>query len=905
MNFRRFFDWPIQAQVMAGPVLFFIISLLLAASATFAMFGVRQTQADMEASYNFLANVNSLAKMVVDMETGMRGYVLAKDEDFLEPYKQASSDIPGVLVELRNYSQDRPDLIAKINTFELHLWEWRRVIAEPRIEAVREGRLGTLTLPDLEEGKSFFDPIRVAVEDIHAAEQVVLARYTLASRRAAQNMLVGMGMILILGGISLFVAFHIGHRIVGPVRLLGKAADQVANDDFSIQLPEEGHYELARTSRAFNQMVSSINEVRTKLLDQANALAAQAHAAERARSETDAVLNSVQDAIFLVGADRQVLWANQRTQEVFGVDLLRMNGFNRGEWIDAFGKVFTDGEGMRSLVINTFEHPGRPVSEIVAIKWPVARELMMYSAPVTSQGGEYYGRVFAFRDVTKEREVDRMKTEFISLVSHEFRTPLTSIKGYTDLLTSGEVGEISEDQKEFLQIVQTNADRLMALINDLLDISRMEQGRVELREGTVDVVPLIQGSLVAMQLQVQSKQQRLIMNLDQPLPPVRGDMARISQILTNLLSNAHKYTLAGGTITVSAAQEGEMLRVSIADTGVGLTEEEQLHLFTRFYRAKNSATQDVGGTGLGLSITRMLVEMHGGTITVQSQPGKGSTFSFTLPIATDAALPVIEPVPSVVHSSVGELILVVEDEPDMAELNRWHLTRAGYHVLIASNAREGLEMAKDYAPDLILLDVLMPGTDGLTLLDWLKRDPATASIPVLLLSILPDDGQGRVLGAVDYLNKPITSDFLLTRIGSILSAQRSPLILLVGCNVAECQHIRNELERRGYRTMTATGEDEVLQAVDEQHPDLLVLDLQESDIDAAKILRAVRSKDQAYHLPVIFMVGVTGADDAGGSDTELSELLALNHAQFLTKPFPIEELAHAIANQHAKQHALS
>ena len=904
MNLRRFFDWPIQAQVLTGPVLFFIISLLLAASATYAMFGARQTQADMEASYTFLANVDALAKMVVDMETGMRGYILAKDEDFLKPYNQAASDIPGVLVELRNYAKARPDLVAKIDVFELQLWEWRRVIAEPRIKAVGEGRLGTLTLPELEEGKSFFDPIRTAVEDIHAAEQVVLARYTLASRRTVQNMLVGMGTILILGGISLFVAFQIGHRIVEPVRLLGKAADQVANDDFSIQLPEEGHFELARTSRAFNHMVRSLNEARTKLLDQANALAAQAHAAERARSETDAVLNSVQDAIFLVGADRQVLWANQRTQEVFGVDLTKMNGLNRGEWINAFGKVFTDGEGMRSLVINTFEHPDRPVLEIVAIKWPTVRELMMYSAPVTGQSGEYHGRVFAFRDITKEREVDRMKTEFVSLVSHEFRTPLTSIKGYTDLLTSGEVGELSEDQKEFLQIVQTNADRLMALINDLLDISRLEQGRVELREGAVDVAPLIQSSLLAMQLQMQSKQQRLITNLEQPLPLVRGDIVRISQILNNLLSNAHKYTPPGGTITISAAPEGEMLRVSVADTGVGLTEEEQSHLFTRFYRAKNSATQDVGGTGLGLSITRMLVEMHGGTITVQSQPGKGSTFSFTLPTAVDAAPVVAEPVLSTLQSPVGELILVVEDEPDMAELNRWHLTRAGYHVLIASNAKEGLEMARDYAPDLILLDVLMPGTDGLTLLDWLKRDPTTASIPVLLLSIMPDDGQGRILGAVDYLNKPITSDFLLTRIGSILSAQRSPLILLADCQVAECEHIRSELERSGYRTMTASGEDEVLQAVDEQRPDLLVLDLQESDLKAASILRAVRSNDQAYHLPVIFMVGVTGVNSAAASDTELSELLALNHAQFLTKPFSIEELADAIANQHSKQRAL-
>jgi DNA-binding response OmpR family regulator len=381
---------------------------------------------------------------------------------------------------------------------------------------------------------------------------------------------------------------------------------------------------------------------------------------------------------------------------------------------------------------------------------------------------------------------------------------------------------------------------------------------------------------------------------------VRGDSARIAQILANLLSNAHKYTPAGGTITVSAGRDGDFLRVNVADTGVGMSEEEQANLFTRFYRAKNSATQDAGGTGLGLSITRTLVEMHGGTITVQSTPGAGSTFSFTLPIATDASVPPETESPSVhEQGAAGELILVVEDEPDMAELNRWHLTRAGYHVLIAANANEGLQMAREYLPDLILLDVLMPGTDGLTLLEWLKGDEATASIPVLLLSILPDDGQGRTLGAVDYLNKPITSDFLLTHIRSVLASKRSPLILLADSNPSEREHIRHNLQRGGYRAIVATTDVEVLQAVDEQRPDLLVLDLQSSNLDALEILRAVRSSEQEYHLPVIFMTGVTETD----SDYDRSALAAFNHSEFLAKPFSVEELAMLISTQRLRQNA--
>jgi signal transduction histidine kinase/DNA-binding response OmpR family regulator len=901
MNLRRLFDWPIQIQVLAGPLLFFAISLLLAGSATFAMYQVQQTHTELEESYKFLTNVNELSKLAVDMETGMRGYDLSHQASFLGPYNLASIKLPLLLNNLRAYASDSPTQLEQIDLLESRISEWQQTIADPRIRAIHEGRLPALTLTELEEGKSLFDSIRATVEEIKAAEQMALARHAKNSRQAARNMLLGMSIVAVLGALSLLASWLIGRRIVKPVRLLGSAADQVAQNDYSIHLPEDGSYELARTTRAFNQMVGALNEARSTLLDQARALEEQVHGVERARSEMDAVLNSVQDAIFLVGTDHQVLWANQRTQEIFGVDLMQMNKFTSAEWASAFAKVFVDGEGMRSLVLNAFEHPDRDVSEFVAIHWPQPRELKMFSAPVTGQGDAYHGRVFAFRDVTKEREVDRMKTDFVSMVSHEFRTPLTSIKGYTDLLTSGEVGEIGEDQKEFLQIVQTNADRLMALVNDLLDISRLEQGRVELRAVTVDMVPLIQGALVAQQLQFQSKQQQVAVNLASPLPPVRGDAARIAQIMTNLLSNAYKYTSAGGTITISAAREGDFLRVNVADTGVGLSEEEQAHLFTRFYRAKNAATQDVGGTGLGLSITHMLVEMHGGKICVQSQAGEGATFSFTLPIATDALPLVVNTMPENLQGANNEMILIVEDEPDMAELNRWHLTHAGYHVLIASNASEGLEMAKLYSPDLILLDVLLPGTDGLTLLDWLKSDEATAAIPVLLLSILPDDGQGRTLGAVDYLNKPVTSDFLLAHIRTVFATRRSPLILLADSNLSESEHIRQDLHRGGYRTIAAATEEEVLLAVDEQQPDLLMLDLQSSALDALEILRAVRSKENENHLPVIFMAGITDTD----SDHDRLALESFNHAEFLTKPFSSEELAMLIANQGLRQREIA
>jgi signal transduction histidine kinase len=234
-------------------------------------------------------------------------------------------------------------------------------------------------------------------------------------------------------------------------------------------------------------------------------------------------------------------------------------------------------------------------------------------------------------EATRANEVNRLKTEFVTLVSHELRTPLTSVTGYVELLLEGQGGMLTEAQRESLGIVQRNAEWLVKLIDDLLDMSRIEAGRVELKHMTLDLVHLIQGVASSLRPQLEAKGQRLTLNLDRALPAISGDADRVTQILTNLLSNAHKYTPAGGSITITVRGEEGRVRVSVQDTGIGLSLDDQARLFTMFFRAQHRATEGVGGTGLGLAISRALVELHGGEITVTSALGQGSTFSFTLP----------------------------------------------------------------------------------------------------------------------------------------------------------------------------------------------------------------------------------------------------------------------------------
>jgi signal transduction histidine kinase len=232
--------------------------------------------------------------------------------------------------------------------------------------------------------------------------------------------------------------------------------------------------------------------------------------------------------------------------------------------------------------------------------------------------------------VIREREIDRMKTEFVSMVSHELRTPLTSIKGFVDLLREGDAGDLSNEQMDFLTIVATNTDRLVALINDLLDISRIESGKVELTRTELDLRQSIQTAAATLRPLIEAKQQRLALDVPDHLV-VSADADRVTQILTNLLSNAHKYTPPDHDISIVAEPVTDGVRVDVTDTGIGLSRAEQAKLFNRFYRSTNQATRDTEGTGLGLAITRSLVELHGGTISVRSAPGRGSTFSFTLP----------------------------------------------------------------------------------------------------------------------------------------------------------------------------------------------------------------------------------------------------------------------------------
>lgn len=341
------------------------------------------------------------------------------------------------------------------------------------------------------------------------------------------------------------------------------------------------------------------------------------------RDEFQTILSSMAEGIVVLDAENRIVSLNPAAESLFGDSVEDLIGKD----IEAYMGL-SQREVLEILARQIGGGNVRPVRKQLG-----GRVLSISVQPVKGQDGQSERTVCAIRDITEIDRVDQMKTEFVSMVSHELRTPLTSIKGYVDMVLDGEAGDINEEQRSYLEVVHSNTDRLIALINDLLDISRIEAGRIELRLSDITIQDIVHYVAVALRTQIAEKGIKI--RLDMPRKPilVLADRDRITQVVINLLSNAYNYSPKGASISVRVRTVDGHAQVDVTDTGIGISPEDQDKLFTKFYRADNPATRQVAGTGLGLSVAKSFVEMHGGHIWVKSELGKGSTFSFTIPLA--------------------------------------------------------------------------------------------------------------------------------------------------------------------------------------------------------------------------------------------------------------------------------
>jgi signal transduction histidine kinase len=382
----------------------------------------------------------------------------------------------------------------------------------------------------------------------------------------------------------------------------------------------------------------------------------------------------------------------------------------------------------------------------------------------------------------KAEYASQAKSIFLSNMSHELRTPLNVVIGYTstmlDMPQMYNNVPLPPNYRSDIQLIKDNGYYLLGLINDILDLSKIEAGKLELHCASTNLIELLQGVLSTSLGLVKEKPLQIIPDFSNDLPPVWADSMRVRQIILNLMTNAIKFTPTG-SVTLHAHVEGSTIRISVTDTGIGIPEKALAHIFDRFEQAEPDTDRHYGGTGLGLDISRQLARMHGGDLTVQSQVGKGSTFGFTLTILTEqqAAQPDNLPAKLGSQSVVSPLsssdvavytVLVVEDEASMRDMMRRTLESAGHVVVDLQDGAQVIEMAGGLLPDLIVLDIRLPNINGWQLLQDIKRNVETASIPVIICTVADDEERAKELGAELYLRKPFSPDEFLSCIQGLL-----------------------------------------------------------------------------------------------------------------------------------------
>jgi signal transduction histidine kinase/DNA-binding response OmpR family regulator len=455
-------------------------------------------------------------------------------------------------------------------------------------------------------------------------------------------------------------------------------------------------------------------------------------------------------------------------------------------------------------------------------------------------------------------EATRAKSVFLANMSHELRTPLNAILGYSEILQ-----EEAEDlgQEEFipdLQKIHAAGKHLLALINDILDLSKIEAGRMDLFLEAFDITPMIRDVVTTVTPLIEKNANTLAMHHASDLGAMRADLTKVRQALFNLLNNACKFTTQG-TITLEVVRDtvdgAAWLTFRVIDTGIGMTPEQMGRLFQAFAQGDITTTRQYGGTGLGLAITQHFCHMMGGDITVESALGQGSTFTIRLPaeVSDPKAAPVLRAA-AATASALPEgapTALVIDDDPTVHDLMQRFLSKEGLRMRAATSGVEGLRLAHTLRPAVITLDVLMPGMDGWTVLTGLKSAPDLADIPVIMLTIVDDKGMGYTLGAADYLTKPIDWERLAAILRKYPCAHPPCAVLIVEDNTAMRAMLRRELEKEEWVVTEAANGREALECVAANRPELILLDLMMPEMDGFAFVEELRQHEAWRSIPIV------------------------------------------------------
>ncbi len=626
---------------------------------------------------------------------------------------------------------------------------------------------------------------------------------------------------------------------------------------------------------------------------------------DNARAYAESLIKNAPDPVFVSDLEGKILQANDAVSQLLG--------FRRDEVVEQSLSRFISAEETREFTAALREVVEKGVTRNARLSPRSASgeviPTTMNASALRDPDGQVIGAIGILRDMReldKAREAaeiaNRAKSQFLANMSHELRTPLNAIILYTDLLRDEATDRGLKDFLPDLQKISGAAKHLLALINDVLDLSKIESGKLELVLEIFDVPTMIRDVVTTIEPLVQKNANRLEVHCPTDVGSMRADLTKVRQSLFNLLSNACKFT-ESGTIRLEVARmerDGGWFTFRVADTGIGMPPDHLGKLFQPFTQVDPSATRRFGGTGLGLAITRHFCEAMGGDITVESKPGVGSIFTIRLPATVGEGKTEPQPAPRPEPACpLNSTVLIIDDNAIAREALQKLLNHKGFHAEVAATGEEGLRLARELHPVVIMLDAIMPGMDGRAVLKALKAESELMDIPVVLFTGMADDRREVFrLGASEYVMKPIDPD----RLTSILrrycgSTDRRALVVDDDADLRQC--LRNLLEKEGWEVNEAADGREALASLAKQRPGVILLDLVMPGMDGFEFLAALQQQEEVRSVPIVILTAkdltATDRQRLSGSIERMLRKGSLGHDQLLA------EIEAVLAGGHCRQ----
>jgi len=751
-----------------------------------------------------------------------------------------------------------------------------------------DAALGTMML-----GQSDEKFLAVATDFQRMSNSVVTATNELSSRlyTETQQKKIFLAVGALVGILlSVVVSIMVSRSIVRPIKAITGAMRQLSSGNTGVEVGyRDRHDEIGQMVEAINVFRKTTIEMRALEVESLENEARSLREIKEARTRLTDAIETISEGFSLYDAEDKLIVCNNRYKNLFASHADVMEPGTPFETIirTAVERGLIDhGDGSNEAwIAERLKNHKTASSEHVQHRsdgrWVHVNErrtadgcVVATYADITElkqREAELAGLVHEL-EVARDaaQEASRTKSSFLANMSHELRTPLNAIIGVTEMLQEDAREFSREDEIEPLDRVQRAARHLLALINDILDLSKIEAGKMDLVLESFPISTLIDDVVHTVEPIASKNGNEIVVDCPDTIGTMYADQIRVRQALMNLMSNASKFT-SNGTVAISVARvrtaAGECVEFSVADTGIGMSPEQLGRVFQEFSQADSSTTRKYGGTGLGLAISRRFCQMMGGDIAVESELGRGSKFVIALPVhAGDAAMPARLPDPlrrRAGSSKEAPLVLVVDDDPTVREVVGRYLEREGFAFAEAAGGREGLRLARELTPAAITLDITMPDLDGWTVLAAIKGDPELADIPVILLTIVDERNRGFALGASEYLIKPIDRDKLI-RVLRQLSAPSGGSILVVDDDQISRAGLRTALQQAGWQVAEADNGQSALTRLKEARPSAILLDLMMPEMDGFEFLDEVRQHEEWRAIPIIVITArdITAADRA-------------------------------------------